>query len=56
VLGEAYPVEAGRKLGKTHQNVLVFVKGDWRKATEACGQVDVSLADMGLEPRLVSDD
>ena len=25
--------EAGRKLGKTHQNVLVFVKGDWRKAT-----------------------
>lgn len=28
--------EAGRKLGKTHQNVLVFVKGDWRKATAAC--------------------
>jgi hypothetical protein len=25
---------AGRKLGKTHQNVLVFVKGDWRKACE----------------------
>jgi len=32
---------AGRKLGKTHQNVLVFVKGDWRKATEACGPVKV---------------
>lgn len=31
----------GRKLGKTHQNVLVFVKGDWRKATEACGPVEV---------------
>jgi hypothetical protein len=30
-----------RKLGKTHQNVLVFVKGDPRRATEACGQVDV---------------
>lgn len=28
--------EAGRKFAKTHQNVLVFVKGDWRKATQAC--------------------
>lgn len=27
--------EAGRKFCKTHQNVLVFCKGDWRKATEA---------------------
>ena len=27
-----------RKLGKTHQNVLVFVKGDPRKATQACGE------------------
>jgi hypothetical protein len=27
--------ESGRKLAKTHQNVLVFCKGDWRKATEA---------------------
>lgn len=32
--------EAGRKLGKTHQNVLVFVKGDPRKATEAIGPVE----------------
>jgi len=32
----------GRKLGKTHQNVLVFVKGDWRKAVKACGPVDVA--------------
>jgi len=31
-----------RKLGKTHQNVLVFVKGDPRKAVEALGPVDVS--------------
>lgn len=30
----------GRKLGKAHQNVLVFVKGDWRKAAEACGEID----------------
>ena len=27
---------AGRKLCKTHQNVLVFVKGDWRRAAQAC--------------------
>jgi hypothetical protein len=38
---------ASRKLGKTHQNVLVFVKGDVKKATLACGQVvvDPSLFD-----------
>lgn len=29
--------EASRKLGKTHQNVLVFCKGDPKKATQACG-------------------
>lgn len=33
--------EAGRKLGKTHQNILVFVKGDARKATEAVGPAEV---------------
>lgn len=32
--------EGGRKLGKTHQNVLVFCKGDWKKATEAVGPVE----------------
>ncbi len=26
---------SGRKLAKTHQNVLVFCKGDWRKAVKA---------------------
>lgn len=31
---------ASRKLVKTHQNVLVFVKGDPVKATEAVGPVD----------------
>ena len=30
---------ASRKLGKTHQNILVFVKGDPAKATAACGPV-----------------
>jgi hypothetical protein len=34
-----------RKLGKTHQNVLVFVKGDGKKATQACGDVDVHIPD-----------
>ncbi|WP_109317225.1 class I SAM-dependent methyltransferase [Pseudovibrio ascidiaceicola] len=31
--------ESGRKLGKTHQNVLIFVKGDPKVATEAAGKV-----------------
>ncbi len=30
-----------RKLGKTHQNVLVFVKGDPRLATQACGKIEI---------------
>ena len=40
------PIRAGkqfmatRKLGKTHQNCVVFVKGDARKATEAIGEVE----------------
>lgn len=39
------PIRAGkqfettRKLGKTHQQLLVFVKGDPKKATQACGSV-----------------
>lgn len=32
---------ASRKLGKTHQNVLVFCKGDPMKAAKACGEVEV---------------
>jgi len=31
--------EHGRKVAKTHQNVLIFVKGDYKKATEYCGDV-----------------
>ncbi len=40
------PIRAGkqfdvsRKIGKTHQNVLVFVKGDAKRATKAIGPVD----------------
>ena len=32
---------ASRKLGKTHQNVLVFVKGDGKKAAQRCGDVEI---------------
>jgi DNA modification methylase len=31
---------AGRKLGKAHQNILVFAKGDPRKAADACAPFD----------------
>ena len=30
--------ESGRKLAKVHQNILVFCKGDWRKAAMACNK------------------
>jgi len=50
------PIRAGRtfsatrKLGKTHQNILVFVKGDARAATLACGEVEVEVGfDLGDE-------
>ena len=32
--------ESARKLGKTHQNLVVFVKGDPKRATEAVGPVE----------------
>lgn len=35
--------ESSRKLGKTHQNVLVFVKGDPRKATAAVGVTEAGV-------------
>lgn len=40
---------AGRKLGKTHQNLLVFVKGDGKRAASACGQITVDLPDYLIE-------
>lgn len=33
-----------RLLSRTHQDVLVFVKGDRKRATVACGDVDVDLS------------
>lgn len=32
---------SSRKLGKSHQNVLVFVKGDPAAAAQACGEIEV---------------
>jgi len=40
-LQAANPFRKTRKLGKAHQNVLVFCKGNAAKATKACGPVDV---------------
>lgn len=34
---------AARKMGKTHQNVLVFVKGSGKAATAACGPVEFDI-------------
>jgi len=31
--------DASRKFAKTHQNVLIFCKGDPRKASRACGEI-----------------
>lgn len=36
---------ASRKMGRTHQYVLVFVKGDPKKATERLGEIDLSIID-----------
>tara|TARA_R100001163_G_C5068168_1_gene208042 strand:- start:6875 stop:8191 length:1317 start_codon:yes stop_codon:yes gene_type:complete len=35
------PFKATRKVCKCHQNILIFIKGDPKKATEFCGEVDV---------------
>ena len=35
---------ATRKLGRTHQQLLVFVKGNAKRATQACGPVEVEEA------------
>ena len=38
----------GRKFCKVHQNVLVFVKGDWKTAAKACGKV-TEFEEQGME-------
>jgi hypothetical protein len=34
---------SGRKLAKTHQNVLIFCKGDWRQAAAKCNAAEVTV-------------
>lgn len=41
---------AARKLGRTHQSVLVFVKGDPRRATETCGEVEFGVIETEIGP------
>ncbi len=36
-------MKTSRKLGKTHQNILVFLKGDAKKATAKCGEIEMEL-------------
>lgn len=42
--------ESGRKVGNTHQYVLVFCKGDWKKATAACGPTEFGDIEGAAEP------
>ena len=35
----AKSMRATRKITKTHQNVLVFIKGDPKKATQGMGEI-----------------
>jgi hypothetical protein len=41
--------EGARKVGKTHQNVLVFLKGDPKRATAAAGPVEFGDIDDGYD-------
>lgn len=52
--GKAF--QASRKLAKAHQNVLVFVKGDPKRAAQACGDVDVAETLAALEGEAAADD
>jgi hypothetical protein len=47
--------ESSRKVGKTHQQVLIFVRGDPRKATQAVGPVEFGTLDGEDEYELVAD-
>ena len=45
------PFEKARKLGKAHQNVLILVKGDAKRAVESLGDI----SDMGWQDLVESD-
>ena len=42
--------EISRKLGRTHQNILIFVKGNPTRATAACGAVEFGELDAAIPP------
>jgi len=42
-------MKASRKLGKTHQNILIFLKGDAKKATAKCGEIEMELIEDNIE-------
>ncbi len=42
--------EASRKIGKTHQNMLVFVKGDWKEAVKSCGECKIESIEDASQP------
>lgn len=48
--GKAF--NSSRKLGKNHQNVLIFCKGDAIAATEACGEIEIHLPEAEEEGEL----
>lgn len=39
----------GRKLARCHQYVMVFLKGDWKKAHDACGSLEDVVLDLEAE-------
>lgn len=56
------PIRAGRiflksrKLGKTHQNILVFVKGDGKRAAQACGDIELQALEFAINSTIIVQD
>ncbi len=46
---------ASRRLGKTHQNILTFCKGDAKKASIACGEVKIEAIGASADGREETD-
>ena len=38
-------MRASRKIGKMHQNILVFLKGDAKKAVKDLGDITIALGE-----------
>lgn len=48
-------IKSSRKIVKTHQNVLIFVKGDPIKATQYCGDIEVKIESSALDSQTKND-